>query len=415
MIRFIYSTVAMPIAIFLYGIAELFSMKLRKRQETCNSLLDKLESEPARSESSGTRYWFHVSSMGEFEQIKALLEMLKKNKPQCFIVVTFFSPSGYENSKNFRFADRMLYMPFDTPHNAKRLLDIIRPNVAVFDRYDVWLNHLLECSKRNVALYLLNATAPRKKFPAAYYRKVYSLFDKIYAMNNDDVAYFAGIVGNERVTYLPDTRFDRIYGAVTRNLESPLFDKKTFEGKQVLVLGSSWQPDEDLVLKAVEILKSRGHKLVLILVPHEPTPEHINELCAKVGNYVLLSEVKADSAAYDISKVLIVDSIGVLLRLYAGATIAYVGGAFGVGVHSVTEPAGYAVPVICGAGYSNSPDAVELVKRKGLKSVSTADELADYTEKLITDETFYKEVSGIAGRYIKDNTGSTARFFEVIA
>lgn len=413
MIRLFYTYIAIPFAVFCYGIAELFSLKLRKRREICSDLLDFYEQHPYTM-TDGRRYWFHAASMGEFEQAKPVIEELKRRDPDCAVFVTFFSPSGYENQKNYSFADGIAYMPFDSPQNAARLLDIIQPTTAVFIRYDVWLNHLLECRKRRIPLYLLNASSPLKKFPAAYYRKVYSLFDKIFVMNRSDVEYFTDIIGNKRVTLLPDTRFDRIYNKVKANISQPLFDKKIFDSKPVLVLGSSWQPDEDLALAALQILKSKEIETALIIVPHEPTQEHVKELCAKIPNHILMSEMQNHQELYNSSKVIIADSIGKLLKIYANASIAYVGGAFGVGVHSVTEPAGYGIPVICGTGYQNSPDAVELVKLKALKPVADSKEFADYLEKLLSDKKFYDETAEIAGDYIRKNAGSTELFIKSI-
>lgn len=440
MLKSFYSNIFIPLASVAVKILQIVNPKIRAREQTCYKLIEDLENEkniqvqPAEvpdiigekwknisgKDNRKVRYWFHVASMGEFEQAKPIIERLKQLNPNTYVFVTFYSPSGYENQKKYVFADEIAYMPIDSAKNAARLINVIRPDKAIFVRYEIWLNHLLELHKRNIPIYLVNASRPRTKLLNSYYKTAYRLFEKIFVMMESEMEYFAKICGANRVAYMPDTRFDRIAERVNANRDKPLFDSRLFGGNCVLVAGSSWRPDEDILLDAVErINKSGGRKISLVLVPHEPTQENLRRLAGKCRSYVLLSELEKNQEKYfdnvaNRGKIVVVDSIGKLLRIYANADIAYVGGAFGVGIHSVTEPAGYGLPIICGKDFSNSPDAVEMEKNGALVSVSNANELRLQLEKLTDYSDAYIQMSQKAGNYVSSRLGATDKFIKAI-
>ena len=420
MINCVYSYLFLPIANSAIRIISIFNSKIKNRLNKCEELLQKYEQEPIYSNAKAKRYWFHAASMGEFEQAKPIIEKLKQVEPDCFVFVTFFSPSGYENQKNYQFADAIAYMPIDTKANANRLINIIKPNMAIFVRYEIWLNHLQILNSRQIPTILVNSSRPQSKLLDYYYRKAYNLFDKIFVMNENDSKYFVDIIKHKYVQVLADTRFDRIMERVLLNKDNPIFEEKLFGSNLVLVAGSTWSPDEDIILDAVNRINQESDKKIsLVLVPHEPTEDHITNLVKKCNRSILLSEYLAAPDKYieDISNpetIIIVDSIGKLLRLYANADIAYVGGAFGVGIHSVTEPAGYSLPIICGPKMQNSPDAIELKKLGSLISVDNSTELYKQLLRLISSQTERLHLAAIAGNYVSSRSGTTDKFLSKI-
>lgn len=326
-----------------------------------------------------------------------------------------FSPSGYNTQKNYTFADAVFYLPLDTKSSVNNLLNALNPEAIILVRYEIWLNLLTQSYSKNIPLYLIDATFPSgilaniQSFIATAFNK----FDKIYAVNQEQTDKFIK-AGIKRVETLADTRLDRIAGKVKEARKSPLLDKSIFSGRKVLVAGSSWQPDETIISEASKEIGI--DKLSVIYVPHEPTSEHIEELKKLVPNSILLSKLETlelNEQTKELStKHIIVDSIGKLLGLYSSADIAYIGGAFGVGVHSVTEPAGYGIPLITGKNNTNSPDAPKLEQIGALKSVKTADDLKSHLIVLLENEAEYQKISSLSGDYVNSALGSSKVIFK---
>lgn len=409
--KILYNYCFIPLAKLAIKVLQRFNPKIKRREEQCELIMSEYEKHPQVS--TGRRYWFHAASMGEFEQAKPIIERIKQTELNSFVFVTFYSPSGYENQKDYPFADAVAYMPIDSIENAKRMIDIIRPDIAIFIRYEIWYNHLSELKLRNIPTILVNASEPNSKILNSYYKNTFAMFDRIFVMNAKESSYFTDIVQHKHVQILPDTRFDRIWERVKANVDNPLFDRELFRNKFVLVAGSTWTPDEEIIIEAVTSFNNQNErKIALILVPHEPTQAHIGQLEAKYDNFILLSQYELAPEKYNPeiinnNPMIIVDSIGKLLRIYANADIAYVGGAFGVGIHSVTEPAGYGLPIITGPNMSNSPDAVELSELVLLQVVNNSAELLEYLNKLNADTDLYKKIKHQTADYVLNRIGST--------
>ena len=356
--------------------------------------------------------WFHAASMGEFEQAKPVIEKINKDK-QYNIVCSFYSPSGFENQKNYKYADYTCYLSFDTKKNAKHFIDTIKPDAAVVIRYDLWYNHISELNKRCIPLFLLCATKPKRSFPQSYYKKIYGFCDTIITMSQNDTHYFESLDLKTKILTSSDTRFDRIIDVVSKSKENPLFPKSLFKNEIVFIAGSCWLPDEKIISEAIEEFNKTGkQKIRAIYVPHEPSSKNIAKLQELVPNSILYSEIKQEKNIDEIgkliaSKAIIIDCIGVLLRLYANADIAYIGGGFGTGLHSVTEPAGYGIPLICGERYNNSPDAIKLVDNNILKPIKNLKELLSYLTDITINHTLRNDISRKASQYINKSKGST--------
>ncbi len=414
MISFLYNIVLLlfkPVYFLYYC----FNGKFREREKSAVFLTEKYKEQLQNK--TGKRIWFHASSMGEFEQAKPVIEMLKENNPEIEIICTFFSPSGLENQKNYKFADYILYFPFDFKSRIKSFISLIQPDIAVFVRYEIWRNALEQLKNKKIEILLICATYPGSgllaKFPFLYYTKSnYNFFSAIYSFNKEHYQLFLKMKLSCELAESTDTRYDRIL----RNVENaksfellPPIKKDLF----TIVCGSTWEPDEKLIYNAYLKIKEK-YDLMLIIVPHEPYPEHITKLREKFGNSVLLSEVTREPNKLSDSSIIIVDSIGKLLKLYKYADIAYVGGAFGVGVHSVSEPAGYGLPICCGTYYQNSPDAVVLNEIGALTAVDDANELEKWITGMIDDSELREKCGKLAFDYLDSRKGTSLIIYETL-
>lgn len=369
------------------------------------------------------KIWFHASSMGEFEQAKPIIELIKQQHPEYKIICSFYSPSGYNNQKGYSYADAIFYMPFDKKSKARRFIDVIQPDVAVFVRYDIWLNHLDYAKSKGIPLYLINATAANSAsnfISKAFYRKAYSYFNEIYAVSQDHYNKFLNLNIDTKLFLSADTRFDRIIERVDFAKENKVIPQDLFNDENILVAGSIWEKDFELVSAAVDKFNQLSDdKITCIYVPHEPTEEFISQIESKLDSTIRLSELIDMLANGDISKLqsgasIIVDSIGKLLMLYGNGRFAYIGGAFGVGVHSLTEPAGFGLPVFCGPNCFNAPDAKKMIEAGALKIVNDSGEFLSKITSLVGSENEYANQSQAASGYVRSAAGESKRIAELI-
>lgn len=367
--------------------------------------------------------WIHSASMGEFEQIKPVIEELREKRDYLYIVASFFSPSGYKNQKDYPLVDKVCYMPIDTKENAERFISSINPEIAIFVRYEIWRNHLLELKKRNIPAILVNATMPTNNFyrnstfTRYFLRDNLNLFNLILTSGSRHTHYFDHLDLKTEVRTLTDTRFDRIIQKVEESKTFEILDYRIFEPNElIIVAGSIWEQDEKILLPAInQVRKEIDANIKVIFVPHEPTEEHIDNLSAKVPAHALSSRIrqclmdKGCKWVHEklLGKDIIVDEIGYLLGLYKYGHIAYIGGAFGEGIHSVIEPAGFGLPIISGPNLSKSTDAQLLNKSKALKVIKNQKELADWLKFLILNIDFRKEYGRIAKEYVYNSAGSS--------
>jgi 3-deoxy-D-manno-octulosonic-acid transferase len=402
----------------------MFSPQMKQREADCKSLLKDFPDYNFRNEFT---IWFHVASMGEFEQAKPLIEMIKSHNPELKLVVSFFSPSGYNNQINYRYADYILYLPLDTKKNAHEFICKINPNIVIFVRYEIWHNYLVELKIKNIPAYLICATKPSNKlmyenpFFKNFTKWNYSSFRKIYTVGEEHTNFFKKLDVRTEIQTTADIRFDRILSIIREARIHPIIPREIFFDEDlILVAGSSWEPDEDLILSGLNLIHDKLKKIIrLVLVPHEPTEKHLALLTSKLHDYILLSQLeeklnnysKAELREEMSGKSIVVDSIGKLLRLYATADMAYIGGGFGVGVHSVTEPAGYSLPLATGPRSTNSPDAVHLIKQQALKILNNPTDFKNWIET-IGDRDCRESLGKISFDYINKGSGWTEKIFK---
>jgi 3-deoxy-D-manno-octulosonic-acid transferase len=417
---FLYNFIILPFLMVIKAFVQPFNKKLKEREGMWEDVLDEfLEIE---SKFTGKRVWFHAASMGEFEQAKPVIEQIKADNTDIHVIVSFYSPSGYNNQKDYEFADAVLYMPIDLGQNARYFINSIKPDIAVFVRYEIWYNHLSYLNRRHIPTLLICATMPgssamRENFLLrSFLKKSYRLFTSIYTINEQQTEFFRKL-GIEHVETLTDTRFDRIAKTVDLARRNPILGRNFIrEDDFILVAGSSWQPCEKMIIDSyVSIQEYKDKKIKLVLVPHEPTEEHINDLVMQLGKYVLLSEYENNpNEDYSDTQIMVVDGIGKLLKLYSSADAAYIGGGFGVGIHSVTEPAGYGIPLSTGPKIDNSPDAVQLHKQGAISIVENADSFSNWMKLLIDNPEETGRIGKIAHDFVHKQKGSSEKIARAI-
>lgn len=348
--------------------------------------------------------WFHAASLGEFEQGRPLIERIKKRYPEYKILLTFFSPSGYEVRRDYRGADIVCYLPLDKPRNVKKFLDIIQPCMAFFIKYEFWKNYLNELNKRQIPVYSVSSIFRKDqvffKWYGGSYRKVLSNFDQLFVQNETSKRFLSKI-GIEKVTVVGDTRFDRVLEIRQEAKDLPLVE--AFKGESLtIVAGSSWAPDEDLFIEYFNTHPG----IKLIIAPHVIDENHLVEIISKLKRpYVRYS--KANEQNVKNADCLIIDGYGLLSSIYRYGEIAYIGGGFGVGIHNILEAAVYGIPVIFGPKYQKFMEARQLIEEKGAFSIKDGEELNQLLDKMTSDKEFLKESGSNAGNYVTKNLGAS--------
>lgn len=355
--------------------------------------------------------WVHAASLGEFEQARPLMEHLRQTYPQYKILLTFFSPSGYEVRKDYRGADAVCYLPFDTPRNARKFIRLAHPRAAFFIKYEFWYNYLRACQEKHVKTYSVSSIfRPSQHFFKWYgegARRVLRCFTHFFVQDERSRRLLARI-GLNNATVAGDTRFDRVLGIARRAKPLPLAE--TFgAGLPTLVAGSTWEPDEDLIIPYF----NAHPQMKLILAPHVVSEHRLKEIENKLRRPSIRYSKAAerDAARADC---LIIDGYGLLSSLYRYANIAYVGGGFGVGIHNVPEAAVYAVPVLIGPNNKKFREAQDLLHLGGCIQVTDAKTFNHVLGRLFSDASLLAERGHIAGDYIARHAGATNIIFSKI-
>lgn len=355
--------------------------------------------------------WFHAASLGEFEQGRPLIERIRERYPEYKILLTFFSPSGYEVRKNYQGADIVCYLPMDKPRNVSKFLDIIQPCMAFFIKYEFWKNYLDELHKRQIPVYSVSSIFRRDqvffKWYGGLYRKVLLDFDQLFVQNETSKRFLSKI-GIDQVTVVGDTRFDRVLEIRQEAKDLPLVE--AFKGDSLTIIaGSSWTPDEDLFIEYF----NTHPEIKLVIAAHVIDENHLVEIISKLKRpYVRYS--KANEKNIRNADCLIIDGFGLLSSIYRYGEIAYIGGGFGVGIHNILEAAVYGIPVIFGPKYHKFMEARELIEEKGAFSITNYEELSQLLDRMISDKKFLNESGSNAGNYVTRNLGASERILSQI-
>lgn len=361
----------------------------------------------------GRVLWVHAASLGEFEQGRPLIEAIRESYPGWQIVLTFFSPSGYEIRKNYPHADFIGYLPADTSRNARDFLDLIQPDVAVFVKYEFWANYLMALKSRSTPTLLVSALfrpgQPFFKWYGGFWRRMLSCFTHLF-LQNESSGQLLRDAGFQNWTVAGDTRVDRVLKLAENAPENAIV--KTFAGDSpVLVAGSSWEVDESIFLLVLNLPEFK--QLKLVIAPHEPSEKHLARLIPKLSRpYSRYSSWL--KGAQPSPEVLLIDNVGMLNTLYRYGTVAYIGGGFGKGIHNTLEPAAFGLPVIFGPRFGKFEEARQLVARGGAFSIRDAMEMRNILEKL-QDPDFYQRASLAVRTYLEESRGATAQIIRYFA
>lgn len=383
-------------------IASLFNRKARLWKEGRKNLFDKL-----RSVAADDTIWVHCASLGEFEQGRPLIEKIKEKYPRYKILLTFFSPSGYEIRKNYPLADAVTYLPLDTRRNAKRFISIVKPTKAYFIKYEFWYFFLKELKKNNIPVYLVSANFRENqiffRWYGQWYKKILFLFTHIFVQHASS-AELLKRHGIAHCSVSGDTRFDRVCEIAARAKEDTAIEVFK-QNKSVLIAGSTWPEDEKLL---VRLINECANPLRYIIAPHEIHPFHLDALQAALTKRSVRYSQAINQKKID-ADVLIIDNIGMLSSLYRYGTIAYIGGGFGKGIHNILEAAVFGMPVLFGPRYHKFNEAIELAQEGGAFPVDNYAELTSRVNLLITHPDQLARAGEIARHYVQKNKGATEK------
>ena len=412
------------IYLYLLGVAiySLFNEKVRKmwRGERAAFGVLKEKVDPT------ARYaWFHAASLGEFEQGRPLMEQLRREHPEYKILLTFFSPSGYEVRKDYKGADIVCYLPLDTITNARRFLRLIRPEVAFFIKYEFWYNYLHILKHRNVPTYSVSSIfRPDQVFFKWYgrqYGRVLNCFTHFFVQNEQSRELLAKI-GITCVTITGDTRFDRVLQIKEQAKQLPIVEQFVADSPKVFVAGSSWPPDEDIFIRY--FLEHPEWKL--IIAPHVIAEDHLQQIEKMLEGWHVERYTKVTQSPPEentnglqnneaVGEAMIIDCFGLLSTIYRYATVAYVGGGFGVGIHNTVEAAVWGVPVIFGPNNQKFQEAQQLKACGGGFEISSYDDFARLMDRFSADEQYLRKASHAAGNYVESKAGATSKILEFLS
>ena len=422
---FLYNFTVVIAAFFLKFIA-LFSPKIKLFVEGRKDVFSILQN---KINANDKTIWFHAASLGEYEQGLPVIEKIKKKIPNHKIVVTFFSPSGYEVRKNNSIADVTVYLPLDTKSNAEKFIKLVHPELVFFIKYEFWPNYLNELKNLHIKTYLISGIFRENqaffKWYGGFYRNALKTFDYFFVQNESSKKLIENI-GFSNVKISGDTIFDRVVSILERD-NSLDFIEKFKDNKTLIVIGSSWSKDESLL---VNYINQSSDEVKFIIAPHNIKEHQISNLKSQITKKTLLfsekeemlTRVKRTGVSKQVQhdniadfQVFIIDTIGILTKIYSYADIAYVGGGFGTpGVHNILEPATFGIPIIIGPNYSHFAEATALVHQEGCSSISNQSELNDAFDLLIQNEDERLEKGHICSTFVQMNKGATEKILNHI-
>lgn len=356
--------------------------------------------------------WIHVASLGEFEQGRPIIEKLRKTHPEYKLLLTFFSPSGYEIRKDYKGVDYLFYLPLDTPRNARRFLDIAHPEIAIFVKYEYWLNLLRELRRRKTRTFIVSAIFRRNSIffrpYGGWWRQALETFEVLFVQNEESKELLASL-GFDNVLVAGDTRFDRVAEIARAAKHIDVVER--FKGDdRLFVAGSTWGPDEELLIR----LMNDNPEVKFIIAPHEMDEGRIARLIEETRGGALRYTQCTPRTGYGSRQLLILDTVGLLSSVYGYATWSYIGGGFGVGIHNTLEAATFGLPVAFGPNYEKFKEARDLVTLGAARSISGYEQLRDWFIPLRDNEVFLQKTSRIARDYTTRHQGATSIIIKTI-
>ena len=400
------------VAIYLYlcgvAVASIFSKKVKKMWKGERQALDILKS---KVNPNHQYIWFHAASLGEFEQGRPLIERIRTDYPEYKILLTFFSPSGYEVRRNYEHADIVCYLPIDTIRNARRFLRTVRPCMAFFIKYEFWYNYLHILKHRNVPVYSVSSIFREHQIFFRWYGKSYAGVLRCFThffVQNEKSKHLLHTIGIDTVDVVGDTRFDRVLQIKEKAQQLPIVEAFKAD-KKVFVAGSSWAPDEDIFIPFMNECKDWK----MIIAPHVISEEHLKRIEEKCkGKTVRYTATTPEEAAQ--AQCLLIDCFGLLSSVYHYGEVAYVGGGFGVGIHNVLEAVVWKMPVLFGPNHQRFQEAQELIKAKGGFEITDSSSFAHMMQQFMTQQEYLRLSGEAAGSYVESKAGATHKILKQI-
>jgi 3-deoxy-D-manno-octulosonic-acid transferase len=379
-----------------------FNKKIKtmvKGQKQCYNVLRKIKKDDKIA-------WFHCSSLGEFEQARNLIENFKKDYPNYKILVSFFSPSGYEIRKNYPFADFIVYLPFDSRRKARKFIRLAHPNIVFFIKYEFWYNYIK--AMKNIPLFQVSLILREKHYLLSWYGgwfcKQLKHFNYFF-VQDENTKNILERIGYKNSIISGDTRFDRVFAMKNEDKRFPMIEKFC-QDKNIFIAGSSWKEDEILIQQAMQ-----GTDMKIILAPHIIDKSHIDFILSLFPDALLYSQITEENITK--ANILIIDCIGILAYLYRYAFVSYIGGGFGVGIHNILEAAIFAEPVCFGTNYKNFKEAVDLVDLGGAKVIDNSQTLKNYINNLEENKDLFCKIKEINKNYAEKNIGATTKILSM--
>ncbi len=396
------------IYLFAVKLVSLFNPKVKLMVKGHSEVFDILKS---KIEKDKKYIWFHAASLGEFEQGRPLMERIRRQYPEYKILLTFFSPSGYEVRKNYQGADVICYLPFDTPRNARRFVKLANPCMAFFIKYEFWQNYLKNLQKHHVPTYSVSSIFRKNqvffRWYGGKYFKVLTRFTHLFVQNEISKELLASL-NIRNVDVVGDTRFDRVIEIFEQAKQLPLVEQFK-KNSMVMVAGSSWQPDEDIFIRYF----NEHPEMKLIIAPHVIGESHLTEIIGKLKRpYVRYTQATPENVEQ--ADCLIIDCFGLLSSIYRYGEIAYVGGGFGVGIHNVLEAAVYGIPVLFGPNNQRFQEARQLLETKGCFEIHNYEEFKEKMDRLMTDAPYLEKCGKLSGDYVKQHAGASDKVMKAV-
>ena len=360
----------------------------------------------------GRKVWIHAASLGEFEQARPIIERIKSEMPNTVIIVTFFSPSGYEIRKNYPLADFVFYLPSDTVSHARRFLDAVRPDIAIFIKYEFWLNYLNELRQRKIPTYLVSAifrtTQVHFKPWGTLWRDALEYYNSIFVQDKASESLLHS-AGYHSAIIAGDTRFDRV-AEIARNAKRIPVIERFAMGAPLFVAGSTWGRDEELLIELI----NAHPDIRFIIAPHEMDEARMRRLEREIEGGAVRYTRANESNDFSSVRVMILDTIGLLSSAYSYARWAYIGGGFGVGIHNTLEAATFGLPIAFGPNYHKFREACDMIERGAATSITTASELMVWFAPIKEEGEALQKASSSARDYTKEHCGATDTIMSVI-
>ena len=416
--RFIYNVFALPVMFISFYVAGMFNRKIREGIVGRRQIFEKLKRQLKDARNLEKTAWFHFTSVGEFEQAKPLIEAIYS---ETRIVLTFFSPSVTPNVESYLYADASVFLPFDTSHNAKRLIRLINPTCLIFSRYDIWPNLVWKLAKNEIPVVVIAGTIHPSskrlgKIGKSFFRSVHRFITLHCVLSEEDATRFRQLcISDNQIVVTGDTRYEQVYQrAISVEPDTEFFPGQSTFQRPIFIAGSTYADDEKVTLEAYHFLRDTRPEPTphLVLVPHEPTSARVAEIQVELDkrkiSYLCYSELSGETDFSDID-VLIVDTVGILAKLYQLADVAFVGGSFHGSVHNVMEPAAMGKPIIVGPTIQNAYEASLLLEKGAAKVVHTPQQMASVIFDWLDNKEERIIIGKIGRQLIEDNLGAVER------